>query len=117
MCDNFSNGKKAIVFFSISSWYILDGTITTFQFRTWKLITLVTIGPVAQGHRLTIKDPCMCVPKAKHRPPNMPNADMIRAVANKTKELSLRMWTGLLTTAHVQMIMPVPDSLYSGFTH
>jgi hypothetical protein len=27
------------------------------------------------------------------------------------------MWTGLLTTAHVQMIMPVPDSLYSGFTH
>jgi hypothetical protein len=44
------------------------------------------------GGSLAIKDNRMCIPIAKNRPPNV---DLIRAIANKTKELSHLMRRGL----------------------
>jgi hypothetical protein len=54
-----------------------------------------------------VKGVYLCIPIAKIMPPN---ADLIRAMASKTKELSHLI-------AHVQMRPPVPNSLFSGFAH
>jgi hypothetical protein len=70
------------------------------------------IGGFNPGGSLTIKDNRMCVPIAKNRPPN---ADLIRAIANKTKELSPLKWTGLSDDSSRPDETVVPDSLYSGF--
>jgi hypothetical protein len=74
-------------------------------------IKTFTCGP---GGSLTIRDNRMCVPIAKNRPPN---ADLIRAIGNKTKELSPLMWTGLSDNNSRPDETVVPDSLYSGFAH
>jgi hypothetical protein len=55
-------------------------------------IALLKLSEFTLGGSLTIKDNRMCVPIFKNRPPN---ADLIRAIANKTKELSPLMRTGL----------------------